>query len=254
MRHRAFTLIELVISSGLMAVILVSGYLCLNSALASQKLIQARADMTQSARVALAIMSADLRSACALSKEFEFLGMDRMLGGVEADNLDFGTRNYTPRRAGEADFCEVSYFVVTEPESGSFSVWRRRDATPDGEPLSGGTREEIARGISGLRFEYYDGWKWYDDWGDAEGRGRAQNSLIEQANLTGMPEAVRITVWFEAAKTRKTDQESAESLMFQTVARLNLAGVFRGGASETSDASASPSTPQQPAQSGGGQQ
>src|SRR5258705_5337893 len=138
-----FTLVELIISVSLMALILVSGYMCLNSGFASQKLIESRADAVQSARVAMTIMSADLRSACVLSKEFQFLGMHRMLGHVDADNLDFGTHNYTPRRSGEGDFCEVSYFVAPEPQSGKLSIWRRRDPTPDDEPLSGGSREEI---------------------------------------------------------------------------------------------------------------
>src|SRR5678816_3002670 len=163
-----FTLVELIISASLMALILTSGYMCLNSGFASQKLIEARADAVQNARVAMSIMSADLRSACVLSKEFQFLGMHRMLGDAEADNLDFGTHNYTPGRPGEADFCEVSYFVGIEPQSGQLSIWRRRDPTPDDEPLSGGSREEIARGVRGLQFEYYDGIEWFDEWGDPE--------------------------------------------------------------------------------------
>src|SRR5437867_11011083 len=64
----AFTLIELVISSALMALILVSAYLCLTSGLASRKLIESRAEAVQNARVAMALLSADLRCACPLSK------------------------------------------------------------------------------------------------------------------------------------------------------------------------------------------
>lgn len=228
-RTSGFTLIELVISSALMTLILVSGYMCLSSALSSQKMIHARGEAAQSARVALAIISADLRSACVLSKEFEFLGMDRMLGEVEADNLDFGTRNYTPRRAGEADFCEVSYFVGPEPESGKLSLWRRRDPTFDDEPLSGGSREEIARGVRGVRFEYYDGWEWFDEWGDPERKGKAQNSLLVQPNLSGLPEAVRVTLWLETAEKPGVAREDDDtSMVFQTIARLNLARAQSG--------------------------
>src|SRR2546423_153159 len=91
---RAFTLIELVISSSLMTLILVSSYLCLSSGVSSRKLIESRAEAVQSARVALAIMSADLRGACPISRDIAFLGMQRMLGDVESDNLDFATRTY----------------------------------------------------------------------------------------------------------------------------------------------------------------
>jgi hypothetical protein len=212
------------ISSALMTLILVSGYMCLSSALSSQKMIQGRGEVAQTARVALAMISADLRSATVLSKQFEFLGMDRVLGEIEADNLDFGTRNYNPRGPGEGDFCEVSYFVGPEPESGKLSLWRRRDPTFDDEPMAGGGREEIARGVRGLRFEYYDGWEWFDEWGDPEGKGKAENSFLPQPNLSGLPEAVRITLWIESNEKSGAVQEGDEtSIVFQTVARLNLA-------------------------------
>jgi type II secretion system protein J len=231
----AFTLIELVISASLMSILLVAAYLCLSSGIASQRLIESRGDAVQRARVAMALMSADLRCACPLSKDIQFVGMDRMLGDVEADNLDFATHNYTPRRAGEGDFCEISYFVNEDRESGTFSLWRRRDPTPDDEPLSGGGREEIIRGVRGLRFEYYDGFVWYDEWGDPRSRGKKETSFKEKRNLAGMPEAVRITLWIEPA-SRTSRQTSARAdtaeppLVFQTVARLNLAGVSFGSA------------------------
>src|SRR5712692_6099094 len=78
-RRLGFTLIELVISSALMTLILASAYLCLSSGLSSQKLIESRAEIAQSARVALARLTADLRGACPLSKDIAFLGMQRML-------------------------------------------------------------------------------------------------------------------------------------------------------------------------------
>ena len=251
-----FTLIELVISASLMAILLVGAYLCLSSGLASQKLIEARGEAGQSARVAMALMSADLRGACPLSKDMQFVGLDRMQGDVEADNLDFATHHYAPRRAGEGDFCEVSYFVNADPESGKFSLWRRRDPKLDDEPLAGGSREEIARGLRGLRFEYYDGFEWFDEWGDPEGRGKTQTSLKEKPNLAGMPEAVRITLSIEPAsrssKRKSSASETAEPpLVFQTVARLNLAGVSFGSA--ISEAAGDKTKPAEAAPGGGEQ-
>jgi hypothetical protein len=222
-------LIEVVVSAALMTIILTGAYLCLSSALSGQRLIESRGEVVQNARVAMAVMSADLRGACPLSKDLEFLGMHRMLGDAEADNLDFGTQNYTPRRDREGDFCEVSYFLNKEPQSGKLSLWRRRDPTPDDEPLSGGSREEIARGLTGLKFEYYDGFDWYDEWGDPAGR-KARGSRRNEPNMSGLPEAVRITIWLEpssrsSARVADNKGSTEPSLMFQTVARLNLAAV-----------------------------
>lgn len=229
-RSTGFTLIELVVSAALMSLILVSAYMCLSSGIASRTLIESRSEAVQNARVAMGLMTADLRAACLLSVDYQFMGMDRMLGSVEADNLDFATHHYTPRRAREGDFCEVSYFLEQEKDSDQFSLWRRRDPNPDDEPLSGGNREEIARSVRGLRFEYFDGLDWYDEWGEVKGRAKAENSLIEKPNVSGLPEAVRITLWINS-KTQSSKKVSPENetieppMVFQTVARLNLAAI-----------------------------
>ena len=251
--NSAFTLIELVISSALMSMILVSAYLCLSSSISSRKLIESRAEVAQSARVAMALMSADLRCACPLSKDIAFLGMQRSVGDVEADNLDFATHNYTPRRSGQGDFCAVSYFLDKEPESGKFGLWRRRYPAIPLDPLSGGSREEIAKGVRGLKFEYYDGFDWYDEWGDPNGQKKDRESLKFQPNLDGLPEAVRVTLWFELGSgapkqvAKEDDSDTSEPTMaFQTVCRLNLAGI---SLRKTSSAPATgASTANQPAQ------
>jgi type II secretion system protein J len=247
LRHRAcnrpctaaFTLIEIVISSALMALIVVSAYLCLHAAVSSQKLIEPRATVLQNARVAMALMTADLRCACPLSKEYPFLGVQRMLGEMEADNLDFGTHNYTPRRAGEADFCQVSFHLEQDQESGEYVLWRRRNPTIGLDPLSGGSQEEIARGLLGLRFDYYDGFDWYETWGE-ERPDKAQSSRRLRTNLAGLPEAVRITLWFDPNPRARTPDSPAKTtteppLVFQTVARLNLAAHSQAGSASGSD-------------------
>jgi len=232
--RRAFTLIEVMISATLMAMIIVSAYLCLHAGLASQKMIEPRTLVLQNARVAMALITADLRCACALTPDTPFLGMHRMVGNIEADNLDFATHNYTPRRPREGDYCQVSFYLDKDPESGQFALYRRRNPRIALDPLSGGIREEVARGIVGLRFDYYDGYDWYESWGDVERRGKAQTSRRERYNLYGMPQAVRITLSFDSKPRTKpadsteaapaNDNPAAEPpLIFQTVARLNLA-------------------------------
>ncbi|MCP5515888.1 MAG: prepilin-type N-terminal cleavage/methylation domain-containing protein [Verrucomicrobiales bacterium] len=228
-RTVGFTLIELLISAALMAMVLTATYACFSAAIAGRRTIEARSDVLQSGRVALALISADLRSACPLSSRFAFLGMNRRLGEVEADNLDFATRNLSiTRHDPPADWCEVSYFLEPDGEADDWVLYRRRDWTPDDKPLAGGAREEIVRGLQGLRFEYYDGWDWYDEWGDPDRRRQGENSWLEPANLEGMPDAVRITLWFDAGESpAATPEASTEKppppFVLQTVAYLNLA-------------------------------
>jgi type II secretion system protein J len=237
-----FTLIEIVVSGALMAIILASAYMCLRACLAGQKVIEPRVELFQNARVAMALMAADLRSACPLSKDSEFVGMQRMLGEVQVGNIDFATHNYTPRRPREGDYCQVSYFVDRDRQTGKLCLWRRRNPTIGLDPFSGGSREQIATGVLGLQFEYFDGLDWYSTWGDTEKQRKQQFSQKQRSNLTGMPEAVRITLLLDP-NPRAKKQESAEEakpeppLAFQTVARLNLAAAQRSSSSSSSSSS-----------------
>lgn len=259
-RSRAFTLVELLVAVSISAMVLGAAYLCLHASLSSQKLIEDRADAAQRARVALDLLKADLQVATPLSPDSEFLGMSRMLGDVEADNLDFATHHYTPQRPGEGDFCEISYFVDRSPENGSFSLWRRRDVSPDLELLAGGSRDEIAQHIQGFRVEYYDGLFWYDEWGNVE--NRRERSVLEllEGNAYGMPDAVRITLFLlpgnpstSRASSSLSERNSESPLVFQTIVHLNLAARSRltsagSGSSQTNNQTGSPqgATPNTP--------
>lgn len=234
-RHQlqaAFTLIELIISTALMALILVSAYLCLNAGLAAKKLIEPRADAIQSARVALALMSQELRCACELPGDSPLLGLPRTLGNAEADNLDFATHYFTPNAPDQGDFCEVSYYVQPNPDTGHLSLWRRQNPCLAPNPLAGGIKREIIPDILGLQLEYTDGLDWYTTWGDVQGAAKAASSLKDHPNLDGLPLAVRITLLMDPnpnshtgadTATRTGEPQSEPPLVFQTVAYLNLA-------------------------------
>jgi len=221
---KGFTLIELTISAAVASIILVASYLCLSAGIASQKMIEPRTEVLQSARVALAMMSADLRSACSLSPDFDFVGEARTIGEMEADNLDFATHFYMPARVCEGDYCQVSYFVDKGRDTNHFSLWRRRNPHISPDPLSGGSREEIVPGLRGLTLEYYDGLDWYDTWGDASVKKKTKYTTVEPPNMTGFPEAVRITLLLDP-EPGKSMEKAAPPMVFQTVVRLELADV-----------------------------
>jgi prepilin-type N-terminal cleavage/methylation domain-containing protein len=261
LRSSGFTLIEMVIGAALMAMILAAAYACLNAGFAGQKLIEPRAGVFQNARVAMTMITEDLRAACPLSKDYPFLGMQRTLGLVEADNLDFGTHHYNPRHAREGDFCQESFFLEKDREPGQYSLWRRRNPLIGLNPVSGGSREQIARGLLGLQFEYYDGLDWYATWGDIEMNGKQKTSLRVQPNMDGMPEAVRVTLTFDseprpAGRPAAASATNGPPLVFQTVARLNLAAAssLSASAAGTDDppGPANAGQPGGPAKNGGG--
>ena len=253
---QGFTLIELVVSVALMSIILVSAYLCLSSAMATRKVVDERAEIMQNGRVAMTLMTADIHGAWPLSKEISLVGMHRSLDTMEADNLDFGTRNYVPQKLRESDFCEVSYFVDKPKGASTYSLWRRRDASPDNDPLSGGVKERIASGVKNLSFEYFDGYKWYQEWGDPDGKAKNQSDIVRKANTSGMPEAIRITLALDGARRKKKGDEdkadrSEPPMIFQTVVRLELAAAStRANAAPSGNPGLTPGDPGQPVPGG----
>ena len=252
---KGFTLIEVVISASLMALILVSAYLCLNAGFSSKKMIEPRTEILQNARVAMALITADLRATCPLSGDTEFLGMQRTLGSVEADNLDFATHNYTPRRPREGDYCQESIYVDQDAQTGQFGLWRRRNPTIAFDPLSGGSKEEIASGIVGLRFEYFDGDDWYDSWGEIKA-GKRETTQRSQPNLSGMPSAVRVTLLMDSnpksrAKSATGERVIEPPLAFQTVVQLNLAASALDNSSSGSSGASGPNPTGPQSQNGG---
>ena len=250
-----FTLIEMVISGAVAALILTAAYMCFSAAIAGQKLIEPRVEVIQNARVAMAMMAADLREACPLSKEFEFLGMARTIGDLQADNLDFATHYYRPAREREGDYCQMSYYVEKEEGTGDLTLYRRRNPVIAIDALSGGSRELIVRGLRGLRFEYFDGFDWYESWGETDPKKKDQKTVEIAPNLSGVPEAVRITIWMNpnprkkakaATTTIEEEPVSEPPLVFQTVARLNLTAASQSGFSKDGSAqTGEQTTPQQ---------
>ena len=227
-RRAAFTLIELLVGIVVLSGILGTAYLCLDAGLRSRNSVETRSDVLQNARVALALITADLRSAVPLSKEIEFLGMGRTVEKMEADNVDFGTHHWNPQGRGEGDFCEISYFVDRDRRTGGFALWRRRDPTPDFDPLEGGFRELIVTGLRGFKLEYNDGYEWFDTWGKQARRTQEETErTLLQTNLYGMPDAVRVTMALVPARQSAAGAEPDESteppLTFQTIVFLQLA-------------------------------
>ncbi len=262
-RRQGVTLLELTVGVTVMTGIIASAYFCLHAGFASQTALEEHMEEAQKARVLLALLTKDLRHACVWSEDSSFVGMDRTLDTMEADNLDFTTHNWSPRAPGEGDICEVSYYVNRNPETGEIGIWRRRDTSPDPEPTGGGEREELVTGVRALRFEYYDGILWYDSWGRVDPRRELPaepseaddpSTSLLAGNLYGLPDAVSISIAFgdePDTSQRRGDsssrppagggdaQESSAPLVFQTVVHLNLAGRARSTSTPSSDESGS---------------
>ena len=132
-----------------------------------------------------------------MSKEVDFVGVDSMDGETETDRLLFGSRHWKPNRAGEGDFCEVSYSLQKPRGSDKFQLIRERNPFPDADPFDGGEPAVLAEGVHGLHFEFYDGLYWYEKWGRVPGLQLDTTEDLLAGNTTGLPDAVRIVLTFE---------------------------------------------------------
>jgi hypothetical protein len=188
------------LSGALMAVVLAAATLCLQAGLRTQRWIDPRVDALQGARVALALISSDLRAAAPLAPDNEWVGLNRETGGRRFDQLHLGTLNHTPRQPGHGNFCQVGYFIEPDPETGVPTLWRRRHPGLSLKPFEGGTREALVGGVRRFELAYYDGFEWFDTWGDPRERARAATSNRTAYNVTGMPRAVRIRLWLHPGR------------------------------------------------------
>ena len=142
-------------------------------------------------------------------------------------------------------------------ETGQFSLWRRRNPTIALDALNGGSKEEIATGVVGLKLEYFDGLDWYNSWGEVKERGKVQTPAPEKKNLSGLPEAVRITLLMDSNPKKKNPDTAASEekpeppLVFQTVARLNLVTAGQNSSSSAATGSSDNSSPDQIIGTGG---
>ncbi len=244
-RSSAFTLIELVVSSALMAVVLGAAYVCLQAGIATRRTIEPRSDRAQAARIALSLLSADLRAACPLHKGPEFLGT------ATPGNLDFATHHFTPRREGEGDYSCVSWFIKADPSSGESVLYRRRNPGFAPDPLSGGRREEILRPVQDLTLEFYDGFEWFDSWGDPNGEAKQASSFRPRPNLVGLPTAVRISLAVPGESIPSASPgntpTNAPPLVFNTVVRLEIETPAPSTSTPSTPDNSAPNTPPNPA-------
>ena len=234
-RNHGFTLAEMLVATIVISGVIASSYYALDAGLAARDVVSERSDALQKARIALEILRADLRAACAWDDEFEFVGLDREVSGADADNLDFASHRWTPWKPGQSDIVEVSFYIEKSRVDGRRALWRRIDPTPDGQPLEGGFREELMSGVEALRFEYSDGFEWYDEWGKQVQRTRelTERSLF-QTNDSGLPDAVRVTVSMAPDAKPSRIRSSAPPVTLQTTVFLPLAERVRTASYSTS--------------------
>jgi general secretion pathway protein J len=175
---KAFTLLEVLISVSILAIILTAIYSTYTS---SVGVIQSARDagvVNQTARIVFDRITKDLESAFITSEQpnekirLGMIGKDNVIEGRPADTLDFTALTHLAiaKTSPQTDLCEVGYYLEKDKENGGLILYRRDDGIPDEDLLTGGSTYELGRNIMGLDIKFYDAvGNEYKNWDTFEG-------------------------------------------------------------------------------------
>jgi prepilin-type N-terminal cleavage/methylation domain-containing protein len=207
---RGFTLLEVLVSVAILAIIMAALYSAYTTNVEAIQIARENGQVHQTARIALDRMTKDLQSALteipspAGSTRLGFIGKDQERDGQRMDRMDFTSLTCMAfsEENPAADLCEVGYRVVEDSEQQEILVLMRRqkmvvslsgNGTGPGEEFgTGGTDQEVARNLAGFQITYEDG------------QGEEQNQWSsEESNTPGLPVLVKVRLVIRDALERE---------------------------------------------------
>ncbi len=173
MRRRGFTLIEVLVAVGIIALIGVLVYSTFAGMSKSRTSMISVADRYQAGRQALQRMARELSSAYMSGhKNFLKLANTPQSGFVgkkgRPDRLDFTAFAHLrlSHDKHESDQSEIGYFAQSNRDTGTLDLVRREQKYIDTDPTRGGVVETMAEDIDELDFRYLDPItnEWQQNW------------------------------------------------------------------------------------------
>jgi prepilin-type N-terminal cleavage/methylation domain-containing protein len=170
---KGFTLLEILVSIAILAVILGAIYGAYTSNVEAIQMARQHGQVNQVARIVLDRLSKELESAFIQSENIP----DHVKLGITGETqekedkrigrIHFTTLSSSPlaERVPQTDLCEVGYDLEEDPEDGGYVLYRREDGSPDEDIETGGGRYEVARNVAGFEVTFVDskGEEW-DQW------------------------------------------------------------------------------------------
>ena len=208
---RGFTLLEVLVSVAILAIIMAALYSAYTTNVEAIQIARENGLVHQTARIALDRITRDLQSALTEirspsgTNRLGFAGKDQERDGARMDRIDFATLTYMPlaEQSPATDLCEVGYRVVEDGEEPQVLVLMRRqkilsalpgdDAGPGEGFGEGGIEEELARNLAGFRITYED----------ARGDEVDQWSTQETMSPAALPVLVRVRLVLKDALERE---------------------------------------------------
>ncbi|MDY7034208.1 MAG: type II secretion system protein GspJ [Thermodesulfobacteriota bacterium] len=163
-RSKGFTLAEILIAIAIISTILAIVYSSFASTMRSITICREKNDIYQIARLSLERIAEDV-SAAFPPKDLQlediqlgFIGEDREVSGIPWDTLHFISTSHLElsNDIKSSGLHEIGYSLEMDLETDQPVLFRRQDDTLDDETDKGGVVLELAEGINGIDFKYYD--------------------------------------------------------------------------------------------------
>jgi len=164
-KRRGFTLVELLVTSGMLAMLASAGFAAFSAGTRSAIKSKRYTRMIAHGQAALRAITKDISSAVAHG-DSPLTSLDAQFEGRDTDTIDFivpRVKDILPEE-GAGTLCEVGYYIDNDPDTEAQWLTRREDYTLDDDPLEGGMLAPAGPFVSELNLEFYDGLFWYDGW------------------------------------------------------------------------------------------
>jgi general secretion pathway protein J len=193
-RARGMTLLEIMVSIAILAMVSLLIYGAFDSMSRGKKGEERRSERARQGRDAVQRMARDISSAflsmhnpqnlALATRTTAFIGTS----GAPFDRLDFAAfaHKRVEKEAKESDQCEVGFFVVKDPDNSDKMDLVRREQTPlDTDPKRGGIVNVLAEDVELFDVRYLDPMtgQWKETWDTTQALGEL-NRLPLEVKLT----------------------------------------------------------------------
>jgi len=190
-KEKGFTLVEILISLAILAIIVASTFTIFRSASKSWQKGEIRSERYQNARSAISKISVEISQAVISSNSLcRFTGDKNKVSFI----------SFVTTGSGIFELSEVGFWL----DGAKKLLMRNDEIDPDYDFTTYGHSDILSENVSKLEFSYFDGRVWTDTWSS------------DQALGVGLPKAVKV-------KIKVDDKKAKEGEIFEIIARLRTA-------------------------------